>query len=56
LEDPGVDGRIPLSWIIDRLDEGQRLDQSGSGYGQVTGSCKYGDELSRSIKCGEFLE
>jgi hypothetical protein len=35
---------------------GHRLDQSGSGYGQVIGSCKYGDEPSDSIKRGEFLE
>jgi hypothetical protein len=35
---------------------GHGLDQSGSGYGQVAGSCVYGDEPSGSIKCGEFLE
>jgi hypothetical protein len=33
-----------------------RLDRSGSGYGQVAGSCEYGDKPSGSIKCGEFLE
>jgi hypothetical protein len=33
-----------------------RLDQSGSGYEEVTGSCEYGDEPSGSIKCGEFLD
>jgi hypothetical protein len=35
---------------------GHGLDQSGSGQGQVAGSCEYGDEPSGSIKCGEFLE
>jgi hypothetical protein len=35
---------------------GHRLDLSGSGYGQVAGSCECGDEPSSSIKCGEFLE
>jgi hypothetical protein len=35
---------------------GRRLDQSGSGQGQVAGSCVYGDEPSGSTKCGEFLE
>jgi hypothetical protein len=30
LEDPGVDGRIILKWILERLGEGRRLDQSGS--------------------------
>ena len=28
------------------------LDCSGSGYGQVAGSCESGNELSGSIKCG----
>jgi hypothetical protein len=36
--------------------EGHGLNQSGSGYGQVAGSCECGDEPSGSIKCGEFLE
>ena len=34
----------------------RRLDRSGSGYGQVAASCKYGDKPSGSIKCGDFLE
>jgi hypothetical protein len=29
---------------------------SGSGYGQVTGRCEYGNEPSVCIKCGEFLD
>jgi hypothetical protein len=33
-----------------------RMDRSGSGQGQMAGSCEYGNELSGSIKCGEFLE
>jgi hypothetical protein len=35
--------------------EGHRLDRSGSGSRQVAGCCEYGDKLSDSIKCGEFL-
>jgi len=27
-----------------------------SGYGQVTGTCKCGNEPLGSIKCGEFLD
>jgi hypothetical protein len=40
---------------LERLDGGHRLDRSGSGWGQVVGSCEYSEEPSGSIKCGEFL-
>ena len=30
------------------------MDGVGSGKGQVAGTCEYGNELSGSIKCGEF--
>ena len=32
------------------------LDQSGSGQGQVVGTCKCCNEPSGSINCGEFLD
>jgi hypothetical protein len=32
------------------------LDSSGSGYGTLVGFCGHGNELSRFIKCWEFLE
>jgi len=32
------------------------LDRAGSGWGQVAGTCECGNELSGSIKCGEFLD
>jgi hypothetical protein len=55
LKDPGVDGRIILKWIFERLGGGvdwidlaQNRDRAGSWV--------YGDEPSGSIKCGEFLE
>jgi PAS domain-containing protein len=35
---------------------GHKLDRCGSKYGQVAGSCEYGNEPSVSIKCGKFLE
>ena len=35
---------------------GYGLDRAGSGYGQVAGSCEYGDEPSGSINCGEIIE
>jgi hypothetical protein len=33
---------------------GHGMDCYGSGYGQVVGSCRFGDDLR--IKCGEFLD
>jgi len=53
--DLDVDGRIILRWIFGKW-EGWRLDEVGSGQGQMAGTCKYGDEPSGSIKCGEFLD
>jgi hypothetical protein len=35
---------------------GHGLDLSGSGQGQVAGSCECGNERSGSIKCEEFLD
>ena len=32
------------------------LDGGGSELGQVAGACEYGNELSGSIKRGEFLD
>ena len=34
---------------------GNELDRTGSGQGQVAGTCKGGNELSGYIKCVEFL-
>jgi hypothetical protein len=57
LEGPGVNGRIILKWIFERLDEvGHGQNRFGSGWGQVAGSCEYGDEPPGSIKYGGFLE
>ena len=35
---------------------GHGLVWSGSGYGQLGGSCESDDELSGFIQCGEFLD
>jgi hypothetical protein len=35
LEDPGVDGRIILKWIVRKWDMGLELDLSGSVNGRV---------------------
>jgi hypothetical protein len=56
LENSGVDGRIILKWIFERLVGGgvDWIDLAQDR--QVAGSCVYGDEPSGSIKCREFLE
>jgi hypothetical protein len=41
---------------IQEVGWGYGLDRSGSGYGEVAGTCKRGNELSGFIKCGEFLD
>ena len=56
LEDTSVDGRIIWRWIFREWDGGQWLDLSGSGYGQVAGCCKCGNEPSGPVKCGTFLD
>jgi len=44
LEDPGIDGRTILSWILGKWFGGCRLDRSGRELGQVVGCCGGGDE------------
>jgi hypothetical protein len=56
LKDLGVDGRIILKCIFKKWDGRHGLDCSGSGEGQVAGACECCNELSGSIKCGEFLD
>jgi hypothetical protein len=56
LEEPGVDERIILRWILRKWDVEYGLDRTGQGQGQVAGTCECGDERSGSIKCGEFLD
>jgi len=55
LEDPDLDGIIILRWNF-RKWAGAWTGLSGSGRGHVVGTCERGNELSRSTKCGEFLE
>ena len=56
LEEPGVDGKIILRWISESGMWGYGLDRYGSGQGRVAGTCKHGNLLSGSIKCGEYLD
>ena len=56
LEDPGIDGNRILRWIITMWNVGVWTGSTGSGWGQVVGTCECGNEPSGSIKCGEFLD
>jgi hypothetical protein len=49
LEDPGIDGRKILDWILGRL-ETCELNSSESGQGPVTCSCEDGNEPLEFIK------
>jgi len=53
--DPDVDGKIILRWIFEKW-EGMETGWSWLRIGRDGGTCEYGDELSGSIKCGEFLD
>jgi hypothetical protein len=44
-ENLNVDGRIILECILGKQDGKFRMDSSGSGYGQVAGSCEHGNDL-----------
>jgi hypothetical protein len=44
-----------IKMYFQKVKWGHGLDRSGSGYGQVAGTCKRGNELPGSIKCGEFV-
>jgi len=54
LKDLGIDGRIILKWISKKWDWEAWTYWSGSGQGQMADDCKCGNELSDTIKCGEF--
>jgi hypothetical protein len=56
LEEPCLDGRIIVRQIFRKLDVGHGLGRSGSGYGQVEGTCDCGNEPSGSIICGKSLD
>jgi len=55
LEDLGVDGKIILKCIFKKWDGRHELDCSDSWEGKVAGALECWNELSGSIKCGEFL-
>ena len=56
MEDTGVDEKIILRWIFRKWDVGYGLDQSGSGWEKVAGTCENGNEPFGSIKSREFLD
>ena len=56
-KEPGVDGRIILSWNFRKWDVRVWTGSSWLRIGKVGGhTCECGNEHSGSIKCGEFLD
>ena len=54
--DPDVDGRIILRWIFRKWEGVVGTGWSWLRIERGGGTCEYGNELSGSIKCGEFPE
>jgi hypothetical protein len=52
----GINVRIILKWILSEKMGRRGVYSPGSGQGQVSGCCEYGNEPSVSIKCGEFFD
>ena len=50
---PSVEGRIILSWIFTKKDEVYGLDRTGSGQGQVAGTCECGNKPSGFLTSSE---
>jgi hypothetical protein len=55
LENPGIDGRILLRWILRKWDVGAWTGSTWLRIGQVAGTCECGNEPPGFIKWGEFL-
>jgi hypothetical protein len=55
-EDPRLGVRIILKWIFETGMGVYGLDRSGSEQGQVSGSCKCGNEPSGFLKFWEIIE
>jgi len=55
LEDRGADWRTTLKWIFKKLDREAWIELMSEDRNKWRG-CEYGDELSGSIKCGEFID
>ena len=54
--DQDIDGRIILRWILKKWERVVETGWSWLRIGQMAGACEYGNELSGSIKCREFLD
>jgi hypothetical protein len=56
LEDLRHNGRIILKWILKMWVGKAWSELLWLRIGQMAGACECGNELSGSIKCGEFLD
>ena len=56
LEEPGLDGKIILRWILRKWDMETCTESICLRTGTGSCICKCGNEPSGSIKCGKFLD
>jgi len=49
-------GRPRRRWVYNIRMDLQEVDWAGPGWRQVADACECGNELSGSVKCGEFLD
>jgi len=55
-EELGIDRKVTLKWILGNKLRACGRDTSGSGKGQVAGSCEHDNETSRSVTYEELLD
>jgi hypothetical protein len=56
LENPGVGKKVVLKWVLGKWGGWCEMATSGSGQGQMPGTCEHNNEYLGFIKGREFLD